>query len=231
MSNSLPISGYVLAGGRSSRMGRDKALISLAGRPLIDHAVTKLRRVCADVHILANDPALASFAPIVPDLHPNCGPIGGIEAALAHTPHDWNLFLPVDMPLLPTALLSRWIADALDVSSPGQDRPGIRIFTAAGRSQPGLCLIHRAVAPLITRALHREEFALISVFEEVGRELPQSFMSESLPNLNLVASATSTEPWDNLTEAQLAAQPLWFLNVNTKQDLATVQAHIAALDT
>src|SRR6185437_3961845 len=139
--------------------------------------------------------------------------------------------LPVDMPLLPTALLSHWIADALDGSSPGRSRPGIRIFTAGGRPQPGLCLIHRAIAPLIRRALEREEFALISVFEEVGRESAHSFIRESLPNLNLVASSTSNEPWDKLTEAQLAAQPLWFLNVNTKQDLAVVQACIAALDT
>jgi len=231
MFHTLPISGYVLAGGRSSRMGRDKALIALAGRPLIEHSVTKLRRICADVHILSNDPVLASFAPVVPDIHPNCGPIGGIEAALAHSGHDWNLFLPVDMPLLPTALLSHWIANALDGASPGGGRPGIRIFTAGGRPQPGLCLIHRAIAPLITRALDREEFALISVFEEVGREVPCSFMSDSLPNLNLVANVPSTEPWGKLTEAQLAAQSLWFLNVNTKQDLAIVQAHIAALDT
>jgi molybdenum cofactor guanylyltransferase len=231
MSHTLPISGYILAGGRSSRMGRDKALISLAGRPLIEHAVIKLLRICANADILSNDDALASFAPVVPDIHPNCGPIGGIEAALAHSCHDWNLFLPVDMPLLPTALLSHWIADALDRAFPGRGRPGIRIFTAGGRPQPGLCMIHRAVASLISRAVDREEFALISVFEEVGREGPHSFMSESLPDLNLLASAASTEPWDKLTEAQLAGQPLWFLNVNTKQDLAIVQAHIDALDT
>jgi molybdenum cofactor guanylyltransferase len=231
MSHTLPISGYILAGGRSSRMGRDKALVSLAGSLLIEHAVIKLRRICADVHILSNDPALGSFAPVVPDIHPNCGPIGGIEAALAHSDHDWNLFLPVDMPLVPAALLSHWIADAVDGSSPGRSRPGIRIFTAGGRPQPGLCLIHRAIAPLIRRALEREEFALISVFEEVGREFPHSFISGSLPDLNFVANATPTEPWDKLTEAQLAARSLWFLNVNTKQDLAIVQAHIAALDT
>ena len=231
MSHTLPISGYILAGGRSSRMGRDKALISLAGRPLIEHAVIKLSRICANAHILSNDLALASFAPVIPDIHPNCGPISGIEAALAHSCHDWNLFLPVDMPLLPTALLSHWIAGALDSSSPGRGRPGIRIFTAGARPQPGLCLIHRAVAPLISRAIKRDEFALISVFEEVGGQVPNSFIRESLPNLSLVASATSPGPWDKLTEAQLAARSLWFLNVNTKQDLAIAQAHIAALDT
>ena len=107
----LQVGGYVLAGGRSSRMGRDKALLELAGKPLIEHAVTKLRRVCAEVHILAGaegeHAGLARYAPLVHDLHPGCGPISGIEAALTHTTHDWNLILAVDVPFLPTALLDR----------------------------------------------------------------------------------------------------------------------------
>jgi molybdenum cofactor guanylyltransferase len=78
MTTPLHISGYVLAGGRSSRMGTDKSLLPLAGKSLIQHAVAKLLRVCADVHILGSNPALAAYAPLVPDIHPNCGPIGGI---------------------------------------------------------------------------------------------------------------------------------------------------------
>ena len=81
-----PISGYVLAGGRSSRMRTDKSLLLLAGKPLIQQAVTKLGRVCAEVHILSANPALAAYAPLIPDIHPGCGPIGGMEAALAHSP-------------------------------------------------------------------------------------------------------------------------------------------------
>ena len=56
----LEVGGYVLAGGKSSRMGRDKALLELAGKPLVLHAVTKLRRVCADVHILSGNSGIGS---------------------------------------------------------------------------------------------------------------------------------------------------------------------------
>src|SRR5271156_1644278 len=101
----LDVGGYVLAGGRSSRMGRDKALLELGGKPLALHAVTKLQRVCSDVHILSENRELSAYAPLVSDLHPGCGPIGGIEAAFAHSTHEWNLFLPVDMPFFPSALL------------------------------------------------------------------------------------------------------------------------------
>jgi len=225
-----PISGYVLAGGRSSRMGRDKALISLAGRPLIEHAVAKLRRVCTGVHILSNDAALAAFAPIVPDIHPGCGPIGGIEAALAQTPHEWNLFLPVDLPFLPAAFLAQWVFAQLNPLSPKPSPPGIRILNADGRPQPGLCLIHSAVAPLIARAIQREELALMSVFEEVGREVGCQFQSSPGPSFDEHPNPALQSTWPQITPAQLAARPLWFLNLNTKEDLALAQANLAVLD-
>ena len=79
----LQVGGYVLAGGKSSRMGTDKALVELAGRPLIARAVEKLRQICAEVHILSSNPELEVHAPLIGDLHEDCGPIGGIEAALA----------------------------------------------------------------------------------------------------------------------------------------------------
>ena len=74
----LPIAAYVLAGGRSSRMGQDKALLPLAGKPLVEHMVAKLRRISDEVSILSNNPELARFAPLVPDLRESCGPLGGI---------------------------------------------------------------------------------------------------------------------------------------------------------
>ena len=216
----LQTSGYILAGGRSSRMGRDKALLSLAGRPLIEHAVTKLRSICADVRILSADSALAAFAPIVPDSHSNCGPIGGIEAALTHITRDWNLFLPVDTPFLPAALLTQWTHDVLDIANP--PAPSIHIFATDDRPQPGVALIHRAVRSLITRAIQRNELSLLAAFEAAGREAHCDFIQ-------------SQPPWDTLAAvlppAQLAARHLWFHNLNTPEDMALAEANLAALDT
>ncbi len=158
---SLPISGYVLAGGRSSRMGADKSLLRLAGRPLIEHAVTKLRRICVEVHILTNNPALAGYAPVVGDIHPDCGPIGGIEAALAHSVHDWNLIVPVDVPFLPAAILESWAAK---ITAPG-GTVRVAMFRAEGRPQPAVCLLHRQIAPSIAAAVALGEFKLLPVLE------------------------------------------------------------------
>jgi molybdopterin-guanine dinucleotide biosynthesis protein A len=225
----LPISGYVLAGGRSSRMGTDKALLQLDGRPLIAHAVAKLRRICAEVRILGANPALAAYAPLVPDLHPNCGPVGGIEAALAHTTHDWNLILAVDVPFMPAAILHRW---ATHITAP-TETTRVAMFTADCRPQPAVCLLHRQIAPSIAAAVALEEFKLLLVLEaaadvlalQLDQPLDQLLSNRLTPSEFLLPTYSPA-----LTAAQRAAQPLWFANLNTPHDFAIAEANAAALD-
>jgi molybdopterin-guanine dinucleotide biosynthesis protein A len=228
----LPISGYVLAGGRSSRMGTDKALLELAGQPLIAHAVTKLRRICADVYILGSNPALAAYALLVPDLHPNCGPVGGIEAALAHSTCNWNLILAVDLPFLPSAVLYRW---AMRTSAPSETNR-VAMFAADGRPQPAVCLLHRQVAPSIAAAVALEEFKLFPVLEAAANVLALQQgqpLDRLLSNLLTPSDFATSHPdgGPSLTAAQLAAEHLWFANLNTPQDFAVAEAGTAALDT
>lgn len=206
------ISGYILAGGRSTRMGTDKALLTLAGRPLIAHAVAKLRCICADVHILSANPALAAYAPLVPDLHPGQGPVGGIEAALAHTTRDWNLILPVDVPFLPTAILQSLVADAVSRA----DTTRIAMFTVAGHPQPAVCLLHREIAPSIAAAVSLSELKLQPVLEAAAHVLALQH-DQSLEQV--------------LRYHNIPTDTHWFANLNTPQDFAEAEANSAALDT
>jgi molybdopterin-guanine dinucleotide biosynthesis protein A len=106
----IQAAGFVLAGGRSSRMGTNKALLILNGETLIERALRKLRAVCPEVAIAGGTPELARFAPILPDEFPDRGPLGGIIAALEHSSHEWNLILAVDVPFLPIEVLERLLA-------------------------------------------------------------------------------------------------------------------------
>jgi molybdenum cofactor guanylyltransferase len=242
MSTSSPlpseIGGYILAGGKSSRMGTDKALLELAGKPLIRHAVKKLRRVCMDVRILSSNPALADYAPLVPDLHPNTGPIGGIEAALAHSIFNWNLILPVDIPFLPTAFIDHWVRNTI-----AEEKRGVRIalYTVDGIPQPTLLMIHRDAAPYISQAVERSHFKLFPVLEAAGRDLAtqRGLLSGYVFNNAKwgegarfrAKGGIHSRPWQTLTEAQQAAQPFWFANLNTPEDFAEAEARAGALDT
>jgi molybdopterin-guanine dinucleotide biosynthesis protein A len=226
MSTSLPISGYVLAGGRSSRMGTDKAFLQLAGKPLIAHAVAKLRRICADVHILGSSPALADYAPLVPDLHLDCGPVGGIEAALAHSPRDWNLILPVDVPFLPATVLESWAAAIVDPAETAR----VAMFTVDGRPQAAVCLLHKEIVPSIAAAVALNELKLLAVLEAsaevlaLQHERPLDQFLRQTPLESLPSSLAG------ITSEQQAAIHLWFANLNAPGDFAEAEAHIAALD-
>jgi molybdopterin-guanine dinucleotide biosynthesis protein A len=222
-----PISGYVLAGGRSSRMGTDKSLLLLAGKPLIQQAVTKLGRVCAEVHILSANPALAAYAPLVPDIHPGCGPIGGIEAALAHSPHDWILILPVDVPFLPTALLQSWIAT---ITAPDQTTR-VAMFSVDGRTQPAVCLLHKQNVPSIAAAVALGEFKLLPVLEASAEVLALQLDQPLDQLLRIDPIGVHLDFVSGITPRQLASQPLWFANLNTPEDFAEAEAHLDALDT
>lgn len=228
------VGGYVLAGGRSSRMGRDKALIELAGKPLIEHAVKKLRLVCRSVCVLGSNPALAKYGPLVGDIHLGCGPIGGFEAALAHSLYDWNLFLAVDMPFLPTAFIRTWMATWMRPAMVRSLGPGIRMLSVDGRPQAGFCLMHKEVGPLLTQTIERREFKLMDAFEMAGTELGLRHGSRTTALWNLPATAVESPDaaqMAEITKAQKAAQALWFANLNTPQDFAEAEGHIEALDT
>src|SRR5579859_2029055 len=102
---------WVLAGGQSSRMGSDKALLNLEGVPLILRATSAAATVCNSVS-LVGDPAKYSNLgfPVVADEFEGCGPLAGIEAALRATSADWNLILACDMPRLETDILESLFA-------------------------------------------------------------------------------------------------------------------------
>jgi molybdopterin-guanine dinucleotide biosynthesis protein A len=235
------IGGYVFAGGRSSRMGRDKALLELAGKPLLRHAVKKLRRICMDVRVLSANPEFTEYAPIVPDLHPNCGPLGGMEAALAHSIFDWNLFLPVDMPFLPSAFIDQWVRQTLRGEKTGAR---VSLFTVEGVPQPTLAMVHKDVAPFVASAMERGEFKLYPVLEEAGRELAAKqgvLFGRAFRSLPWIAQSTFSatanhfgrgqEAWLATTEAQQEAKHLWFANLNTPEEFAVAEGYGSALDT
>jgi molybdopterin-guanine dinucleotide biosynthesis protein A len=212
-------------------MGSDKALIHLGGKSLLEHAVIKLRRICANVSILSGNRTHARFAPIVPDIRPNCGPLGGIEAALLHTSHDWNLFLPVDMPFVPTSLLVNRVRGLMEAADSDPARsPGVRFLTIGGRPQPAMCLIHRDVSPLIADMMLGEELALLAVFEEVNRRLPAGNTNLPLQSFASVEGKAPPPAWP-LTPAQNAARDLWFLNLNTPAGRRVAEDNVAVLDT
>ncbi len=103
--------GAVLTGGRSSRMGRDKATIEIAGRMMVDHVGTALAAVCNDV-VAIGPSQLAGSLRAVADRHPGEGPLGGVLTALssATAAHEWVVVVACDLPWVDAATVRPLIA-------------------------------------------------------------------------------------------------------------------------
>lgn len=102
----MSVTGIVIAGGKSSRMGAEKGLQLLAGKPLIGYALETLASVCSNILISSNSDAYATMGyEIVADEITDIGPIGGLYSALKQSKTEQNLILSCDLPFVNSELL------------------------------------------------------------------------------------------------------------------------------
>jgi FdhD protein len=158
------VSGAVLAGGRSRRMGSDKRALPVEGVPLLARAVAAVQAVADDVQIVVgSDDDLAALAALVAglpgpplhwqrDLRPDQGPLAGIETALAHAPHDLVLVLAGDHPQAVPAVL-RELVELL------RSHPAATAAALGGERgpQPLVAAYRRAALPTVRALLDAGE--------------------------------------------------------------------------
>jgi molybdopterin-guanine dinucleotide biosynthesis protein A len=204
--------GFVLAGGQSSRMGRDKALLELAGQPLAAHALAQLQEAGLAAKIAGAAPtarsSLAAFASVIDDTAPGRGPLSGVCAALAATTARHAVFLPVDLPLLPASLLVFLLRRAQITGSP------ITVTSVSGFVQTFPAVIDRAVLPVLQNELDSGRYGCFSTFQVAVAAMGQQ--------LNPVAVELLVQAGEVFHP--LAMPPLyWFLNLNSPGDLARAE--------
>lgn len=106
------VTGFVLAGGKSTRMGRDKAFVEFNGLTLLARSLEVTRLITSDVRIVGAREKFVPFAPVVEDVFRDRGPLGGIHAALRASDTELNLMLAVDMPFVSVAFLQYLVNEA-----------------------------------------------------------------------------------------------------------------------
>lgn len=169
----------VLAGGASSRMGRDKALLELDGSPLVQRLVRALEPHFAEVLVSARRASDYAFVgcPVIPDPVAGQGPLGGMAAALQAARHDPVFFTPCDLAEPPVDLavrLLRALGDA-DVVLPRH---------TDGRLEPLIAGLRRRMGGAIERTLARGDRKILLAYEGAAvryLELPEA---GELTNLN-----------------------------------------------
>jgi molybdopterin-guanine dinucleotide biosynthesis protein A len=187
------LAAFILAGGKSTRMGADKAFVVLEGRTLLARALDATRAVTADARIVGDAAKFAAFAPVVEDVFRECGPLGGIHAALRASPAELNLMLAVDVPFVSAGLLEFLIARA---------RVSAAVVTVArvGGWQPLCAVYRREFAEAAEIALRQGRYKIDALFEVV----PTLAISE-----------------EDVLAAGFSARE--FRNLNTREDVEEAQ--------
>jgi len=176
-------------------MGTDKAFVTLEGRTLLARALDLAHSVTPDVRIVGDPAKFAAFAPAIEDIFPNCGPLGGIHAALRASSAELSLIVAVDIPFLSTDLLCYLVERARN--SPA----AVTVPNCGGRNQP-LCAVYRiAFADAAERALRLGHYKIDALFAD---ELTQMIGEDDLKGKGFSAEM--------------------FRNLNTPEDLAQLRS-------
>lgn len=181
--------GFVLAGGKSSRMGggpgKDKAFLEFGGQTLLDRAVGVMGTVCERVAIVGDPAKFKNYESVVVDIFPGCGPLAGIHAALLHSSVKLNLMLAVDMPFVSQELLAFLFAAA-------EESDALVTVPRSGNGLQPLCAVYRRdFSAVAEQALRAGKYKIDATFSSVsvrviedGELAAAGFSEQSFFNVN-----------------------------------------------
>jgi molybdopterin-guanine dinucleotide biosynthesis protein A len=182
------IGGYIVTGGTSRRMGRDKARLPWRGVTLVEWIAMQVRDAVGDATLVgAPDRYIDLGLPAIGEAFPGCGPLSGIEAALRHSPFDLNLVVACDMPLLESPALRELTAAALVA---GADV--CAAVNAAGGLEPLCAVYDRRILPAVLQALVQGRFRA----RDLLAQLTVNTWRASDPRM--VTNANCPSDWDTL---------------------------------
>jgi molybdopterin-guanine dinucleotide biosynthesis protein A len=196
--------GIILAGGRSTRLGRDKASEPLLGRPLLQWVLDRVQPLTAEIVIVSAEgqqlpPVEATVdLTVVEDTFPDSGPLGGIYSGLNALSVDSALAVACDMPLLQTPLLAELLRLALAHEAV--------VPVHGGLPQPLCATYSKACMPAILHQLEAGELKLTNFLDKVATHY------------------VTADVW-----SKLDAKGLSFLNINTDEDLEWASKAMEAL--
>jgi molybdopterin-guanine dinucleotide biosynthesis protein A len=154
--------GFILAGGHSRRMGRDKALLPMEGMSLVERTARLVRAAAGSVIVIGAPARYEALSlPVAADLVAEAGPIGGLYTALEITQADWNLVVACDMPGLTEDFLRRLIAAA-------QASGAVCLVPETAAGLHPLCAVyHRSVRAAVDAAITHKHFKMHDLLRDI----------------------------------------------------------------
>lgn len=129
------ITGIILAGGKSSRMGSDKGMLKLNGKMFVEHVIDAMKPIVDDVIIVSNSSSYDQFeCTRVKDMIKDSGPLAGLYSGLKYSNTEYNLVLSCDIPMIKTEILKKLIDsdyknyDVIQIKSGNKTMPLIALY-------------------------------------------------------------------------------------------------------
>jgi molybdopterin-guanine dinucleotide biosynthesis protein A len=162
MENKFTFEAFVLAGGKSSRMGSEKGLVNFLGKKMIEHVLDSLKDLCC-INIISDNQEYLQFGNnVYPDIYKNCGPLGGIHSALYNSNSDWNIVLSCDLPLVTSDFLL-FLLKNIEV------KPCDAIVPVHKNKVEPLCaLYHKSSLPKIETLVLKKELKMQAALEKLN---------------------------------------------------------------
>lgn len=172
--------GFVLVGGHSSRMGRDKARLLLDSHLLVEDVAAKVAKVAGNVALVGHPARYSDLSfEVIPDLQPGLGPLAGIEAALAKARAELNLIVACDMP----GLACEWL-DCLLATAEQSAALCLAAEDMSGCLHP-LCAVYRtSCLPIVEDALAARRLKvldLLSTLHATAVKMPAPLHNVNTP--------------------------------------------------
>jgi len=154
-----PVTGFLIAGGKSTRMKTDKGFVKYKGISLAQYSLQILSNFCQKVYINSNNPRYERFGiEVITDSYLDKGPLGGILTCLEITQTELNLFLPVDTPNI-----SNEIIETLLHNSNNSD---IIVPVKNNYVEPLIGIYKSSCQPLLAKFLKENKLKLVDILKE-----------------------------------------------------------------
>ena len=158
MSDSPNINGIILTGGKSRRMGSNKALLVYKGQSFLEHIVDALKPICKEIFLIGRSKEYDEFGLTqLEDLEEQTGPISAICSGLQHSNAEYNLVLSCDVPMVSSSLLK-----TLTDKATGYD---VTLFTDGKHSTPLIACYRKPCIPVFKHLLKNKRYRLMDAIE------------------------------------------------------------------
>lgn len=174
----MQVTAIILAGGKSSRMGRDKGLAEYGGLSLVKYSINACEKITNNILISTRNQDYTRFGfPLVADNYDERGPIGGLEAALSVSLTDLNIVCPCDMPGINADILNLLLMNCQGSKAVIAQDPDERVY-------PVLGVYNRSAIPVIREQIRLGEYRMTRLLQRLDAKTVVIEPAGQLVNFN-----------------------------------------------